>query len=111
MQLQPRLQQRNNLSDKKLTNTDKYKLSFEAHYHLVEIHPWADGNGRMSSLDLLLLGSLEKSRKTCGGKMKLAYEIMGNKLVLTHQQTKHPPASFTACKGDEEASKETKSLE
>ena len=43
--------------------------------------------------------------------MKLAYEIMGNKLVLTHQQTKHPPASFTACKGDEEASKETKSLE
>ena len=71
----------------------------------------AVGNGRMSSSDLLLLGSLEKSRKTCGGKMKLAYEIMGNKLVLTHQQTKHPPASFTACKGDEEASKETKSLE
>lgn len=41
----------------------------------------------MSSSDLLLLGSLEKSRKTCGGKMKLAYEIMGSKLVLTHQQT------------------------
>ena len=41
----------------------------------------------MSSSDLLLLGSLEKSRKTCGGKTKLAYEIMGSKLVLTHQQT------------------------
>ena len=27
-----------------------YKLSFEAHYHLVNIHPWADGNGRMSRL-------------------------------------------------------------
>ena len=27
-----------------------YDLSFEAHYRLVEIHPWADGNGRMSRL-------------------------------------------------------------
>ena len=27
-----------------------YKFSFEAHYHLVNIHPWADGNGRMSRL-------------------------------------------------------------
>ena len=27
-----------------------YKLSFEAHYLMVSIHPWADGNGRMSRL-------------------------------------------------------------
>lgn len=27
-----------------------YELSFEAHYRLVGIHPWADGNGRMSRL-------------------------------------------------------------
>ena len=27
-----------------------YDLSFEAHYRLVNIHPWADGNGRMSRL-------------------------------------------------------------
>ena len=27
-----------------------YKLSFEAYYLLVSIHPWADGNGRMSRL-------------------------------------------------------------
>ncbi len=27
-----------------------YDLSFEAHYRLVIIHPWADGNGRMSRL-------------------------------------------------------------
>lgn len=27
-----------------------YKLSFEAHYLLVSIHPWADGNGSMSRL-------------------------------------------------------------
>ena len=29
---------------------ESYKLSFEAHYMLVSIHPWADGNGRMSRL-------------------------------------------------------------
>lgn len=27
-----------------------YRLSFDAHYYLVMIHPWADGNGRMSRL-------------------------------------------------------------
>lgn len=33
------------------TNLEEiYKLSFEAHYLLVSIHPWADGNGRMSRL-------------------------------------------------------------
>lgn len=28
----------------------KYEVSFEAHYRIVSIHPWSDGNGRMSRL-------------------------------------------------------------
>ncbi|MDR1259330.1 MAG: Fic family protein [Tannerellaceae bacterium] len=29
---------------------DKYNLSFDAHFNLVTIHPWLDGNGRTSRL-------------------------------------------------------------
>jgi len=38
---------------KSLSKTDIiecYKLSFDTHFHLATIHPWADGNGRMSRL-------------------------------------------------------------
>lgn len=32
-----------------------YEISFDAHYHLVTIHPWADGNGRMARLLMNML--------------------------------------------------------
>ena len=32
-----------------------YSLTFDAHYQLVTIHPWADGNGRMARLVMNML--------------------------------------------------------
>lgn len=32
-----------------------YEISFDAHYNLVTIHPWADGNGRMARLLMNML--------------------------------------------------------
>jgi len=46
------------LNDARKSNTDtisRYQVSFDAHYKLVTIHPWADGNGRMARLLMNML--------------------------------------------------------
>lgn len=37
------------------TIDELYQLTFDAHYQLVTIHPWADGNGRMARLVMNML--------------------------------------------------------
>lgn len=41
-------EQRKNAS--RMTMQQLYDMSFDAHFNLVTIHPWADGNGRMARL-------------------------------------------------------------
>ncbi len=45
--------ERNNSADKSIAQL--YGMSFDAHYLLVTIHPWADGNGRMARLLMNML--------------------------------------------------------
>lgn len=46
-------EERARFSSKNLTQL--YNISFDAHYNLVTIHPWADGNGRMARLIMNML--------------------------------------------------------
>ena len=39
----------------KMNVDELYSLTFDAHYNLVTIHPWADGNGRMARLVMNML--------------------------------------------------------
>lgn len=46
-------EERKNIDEKAMEKI--YELSFEAHYRLVSIHPWVDGNGRISRLVMNML--------------------------------------------------------
>ena len=43
------------VKDTTMTLDELYQMSFDAHYNLVTIHPWADGNGRMARLLMNML--------------------------------------------------------
>lgn len=45
--------ERENYTNKNIV--ELYEISFDAHYNLVTIHPWADGNGRMARLLMNML--------------------------------------------------------
>ena len=46
-------EQRGKIAEKSII--EKYIMSFDAHYTLVTMHPWADGNGRMARLLMNML--------------------------------------------------------
>lgn len=56
-----------NQQNKKLTQTEIkkiYELSFEAHFNIVSIHPWFDGNGRTSRLVMNFIQEFHHCPKT-----------------------------------------------
>lgn len=70
--------------------SEVYALSFEAHYRLVTIHPWSDGNGRMARL-LMNLVQME-------GDVVASYVRNGNKAdylqALRRSQDERTSAPF-----------------
>ena len=89
-----------------------YRLSFEAHFRLVSIHPWVDGNGRTTRLVMnmiqrqlglvpsivrkddkgeyiqLLVDSRENDDSTIAQDMMLRHHIANlNRRVLQYQVT------------------------
>lgn len=77
----------------KVKNVDiikTYELSFEAHYRLVTIHPWADGNGRMSRLVMNMIQREASVMLSIVKKESRAEYIK----VLIESEEKHSSKSF-----------------
>ena len=67
-----------------MTNEEIYELSFEAHYRLVTIHPWADGNGRMARL---LMNMIQMEARLIPSKVLSTHKVEYIKsLIDTREQ-------------------------
>lgn len=74
-----------------------YRMSFEAHYRIVTIHPWADGNGRMARLVMNMLQreagvvpSIVKKEKRAEYIQSLAdSQTAGTETIFTDFMLKH----------------------
>lgn len=73
----------NQRRQKELDCLQAYELSFDAHFELVTIHPWADGNGRVARL---LMNFLQFERHLVPVKIKQEQKSMYIQALIDTQE-------------------------